>query len=143
MKRQWLLIVFDGRGHDGRLHRLGLRPSRTKLHQYVGFYALGARPLLDSHIAQLRALGLHGVAKKIAQRERPGHRGSQRRPNPHFAAAARHMPSVVSLDIARENRLAADALKLAKERRRQAEILAEREVNRRVKLAIDRVNGRE
>lgn len=138
-KRQWLLVVAAGRPHDGLLHQLGLRPSKNDASQYLGFYALGAKPLMLRHIGEIRAAGLHGVAKQIPQRRATWSRPkAQRRPQ---AAAPSPDASIINLEIAKQNRLARDALKLATERRRQAEQAAEREANARARQAYLRAKG--
>ena len=135
-KAQWILKVQNGRAHDRLLHRLKLFPSQFKANEYVGFYALSAEPLLRSHIEKLKAIGLHCRAKII----------KDRRPTPSFKRKAKRPAAapdteIINLQIAKENRLAADALKLAIEQRRQAEQAAQREANARAKQALLRAKG--
>lgn len=137
MSKQWLLIVFDGRGHDRLLHKIGMRPATKKAGQYVGFYSLGAEAQLRRHIQSLREVGLHGIARKVEARPPTKTRAKPSR----RAQAAAPSGQIIMLQTAKENRLARDALKLAQEKRRQAERAAEAQVNRRAKEALLRSKG--
>ena len=140
-RQQWRLIVFDGRGFDRVLHRMGLRPSRSSAHQYIGYYALAAEPQLRRHIASLKTANLHGIAKKIPRRPVAQSTAQQKPKRRSGARPRRPDAEVVSILIAQENRLARDALKRARERRRQAEFLAEREAAERAHKAVRRLKG--
>jgi hypothetical protein len=136
VSKQWLLIVYDGRGKDHRLHRMGMRPSTKKAGQYVGFYSLGAKVQLLRHIDELKSMGLRGIARQIEAREPVRSKQWPRHKTPAGPSA-----EIISIQIAAENRIARDALKLAREHRRQAEQLAEREANQQAKRAIQRAKG--
>lgn len=49
--------------HWHRLKKLGLSPARKRQGLFVGRYHHSAKPQLLRHIAMLKQLGLHGVAK--------------------------------------------------------------------------------
>lgn len=106
---RWMLIVHNGRSADMMLHRLGFKPSTTRAADYVNFYALKAKAKMLRDIDRLKAVGLHGLAKKIAVKRRPVARSRKRAATPRAAAA----PSAEILTIVarRDVRLKHDAEK--------------------------------
>lgn len=132
MKRRWCLTVENGKRADLALHRLGLRPSKYEAGGYVGFYALGAKPLMLNHIERLRAMGLHGLAKIVAIKTKvtPRSRAKPARTTAPPSAEIR------MIEDAARVRLKADAAKVAAERKRQRETLKQREAAERARRVI-------
>jgi hypothetical protein len=139
MSRQWRLIVYDGRGHEAALHRMGCKESK-KADQYVAFYSLDGTPLLKRNIETLKKLGLHGIAKKVEARP-PVHRkplrinGSDGRATlPRGSATVLPFKVAVAAKMSRQ---------LSHEERRQAELMAQRDAYARAQKALRLARGEE
>ncbi len=147
MKKQRLIIVYDGRGHDRLLRRLGFFPNKNKAGQYLGFFSLNARPLVLKTIDQLKAAGLHGIHRKVPDNARqPPKRQPNRQPKqPRPKQQPLPLPTaqIIQIDTEKELRLAKEALKRAREERRQAEQRAHREIYQRAESAVKRAKGEE
>jgi hypothetical protein len=159
MRSVWLLFVFQVPDrHGGLLTRLGFRQTKkNRAHWWRRFDPANPydKPAAEEVRVKLAAAGLVGKwkevpaelpaisagAKKSAKRKKRDRLVKQQTP-PQVSA------EILTLQVAKENRLARDALKLAIEKRRQAEKRAQREAYQRAEVsarraaeAVQRANG--
>jgi hypothetical protein len=126
------------------LHRMGLFPSKTDASQYIRFYPLKAKKALLADIERLKAVGLHGKARKVRDRRkenagqsrRPAKR-QQRPPNAQIIAIKRTQQVRLKRDaeLRQQN---AEALSNAANMRRGRELAAEADARARTALLRSR-----
>lgn len=139
--KQWLLIVFDGSGHQSLMRSLGLSPSKSKAGQFIGFYSLEATAVLRRQIARLKEVGLHGIAKKVeARKERPARQPRQHRPQP-TPATFRSPATIHRISDAREKLERAQQKQLERELAKQAEQQKQRDLDDHARDVLRRAQG--
>jgi len=136
MSQQWLLIVYDGRGHEAALDRMGCRESK-KADQYIAFYSLEGTTLLKRNIKTLKALGLHGIAKKVEARPPVRRKPLRINGSDGWAELPRGGANVLAFEVATAAKLAKDKAEV----RRQAELTAQRDAYSRAQNALRRARG--
>jgi hypothetical protein len=137
---RWRLVVYNGRRADIALHRLRLSPSKYHAGEYVGFYALNARPQLDRHIEACKAMGLHGLAKKVVDRKHKKPASPRPKPEPP-QPTKQPSAKIIAIETAARARLNHDAEKRAVEFRSQKQKKAQREAQNRAERAVLRAKG--
>jgi len=121
----WLLTVFDVPDRlGGLLNRLEFKPTRKNpAHWWRIFDPRQDKTAAEKVREKLRTTDLRSSWKAIPRELKAPDK------------------AVIDAQIVKENRMARDALKLAIERRRQAERAACEEVNRRARDVVQRAKG--
>lgn len=147
----WLLIALDVPDRMGGLMtRLHFTPSkRTPGNWWMRFNpkAKGAKDLARHVIGELERARIRRIwresndealqPQKLAKRA-ARELAKQGRKNRRRRGAG---TKIIALQVSQENRLAQDALKRARERRKQADQLAERQVNEHLREVLKRAKG--
>jgi hypothetical protein len=136
VSKQWLLIVYDGRGHEAALDRMGCRESK-KADQYIAFYSLDGLTLLKRNIKKLKALGLHGIARKVEARPPVRKKPFRINGSDGWAQLPGGGANVLAFKVATAAKLAKDEAEV----QRQEQQLADRDAYNRARLAIKRARG--
>ena len=144
----WLLMLFSVPDrHGGLVQRLGFKPTKKKRTNWWRTFDPKIRRAKDDARAVMVRIRSVSIGNKWIEVPRNGSRkpNPPRGNSPHGSQRRTQTPpistKIINLQIAQENRLARDALKIAREKRRQAELLAQTEIDRIARIAVRRSRG--
>jgi len=136
----WRLMVFDAPDRfGGMLKRFRFRPTKKNRSHWWRLFdpkQVGDRTHAQKCVPDIKNAGMALKWTEVVKREpraEPQKRKARVLPQPNA--------QILSLEIAAENRIAQDALKLTREKRRQAEKLAQVEVYQNADRALRRARG--
>lgn len=141
-KQVWLILAFPRKPqkHASFLQKLDMRPSRRQPNVFWRRFQIEDQAAAEYLLSEIKGRHLRANMKRVEEYETRVRR-SPARSSPARRRSTAPSVEITSIQIAKENRLARDALKLAIEKRRQAERAASVEVNRRAKEVVQRITG--